>query len=151
MFLEINGQSINLRNVSNVNVVRDRNRVVFNMNYGISIGTGNHPKTISDYVYWDASDSSELSQNMSDLINNRYFADNFLSDVNKSVFINVNEISSIKYIERKCRVIFNLSHPVSFIDHDKQERITSEFVYINCNSSSQYQEYVKYAKKFIGG
>ena len=151
MFLQTNDRTINLRNVSNINVLNDRNRIVFNLNYNIEIVNENSTKLISDYVYWDAVDSSDLKENLSRLVANTYFTDNFLRDSTSTAFINLNEISSIKYSEKKHRVIFNLSHPVTFRDHDKKERITSEFVYVNCSSFAQYKDYLNYVKSIFGG
>jgi len=106
----------------------------------------NYNKLISDYVYWDAVSKEDLEENLKYLSCNKYFKQNFLHDSSGNVFININEISSIKYSEKKQRVIFNLSHPISFKDHDKKYRITSEFVYVNCNSFTDYKEYVNYVK-----
>ena len=153
MFLQTNDRTINLRNVSNINILHTSNRIVFNLNYNIEIpnATSDGTKLISDYVYWDAVDAHDLKENISRLLNNEYFEKNFLGDSSNNVFVNLNEISSIKYSEKKHRVIFNLSHPVTFRDYDKKERVTSEFVYVNCNSFAQYKEYVNYVKTTIEG
>lgn len=157
MFLQTNDRTINLRNVSNVNILHASNRIVFNLNYNIEIpntacaGTFPGTKLISDYVYWDAVDAKDQQENIARLLVNEYFVKNFLRDSSGNVFVNMNEISSIKYSEKKHRVIFNLSHPVTFRDHDKKERVTSEFVYVNCNSFAHYKEYVNYVKTTIEG
>lgn len=153
MFLQTNDRTINLRNVSNVNILHAINRIVFNLNYNIEIpnSTCAGTKLISDYVYWDAVDAKDQQENISRLLVNEYFVKNFLRDSSGNVFVNMNEISSIKYSEKKHRVIFNLSHPVTFRDHDKKERVTSEFVYVNCNSFAHYKEYVNYVKTTIEG
>ena len=153
MFLQTNDRTINLRNVSNINILHASNRIVFNLNYNIEIpnATSDGTKLISDYVYWDAVDAHDLKENISRLLNNEYFEKNFLCDSSNNVFVNLNEISSIKYSEKKHRVIFNLSHPVTFRDYDKKERVTSEFVYVNCNSFAHYKEYVNYVKTTIEG
>jgi hypothetical protein len=127
------------------------------LNYNIEIpntacaGTFPGTKLISDYVYWDAVDAKDQQENISRLLANEYFVKNFLRDTSNNVFVNLNEISSIKYSEKKHRVIFNLSHPVTCRDHDKKERVTSEFVYVNCNSFAHYKEYVNYVKTTIEG
>ncbi len=153
MFLQTNDRTINLRNVSNINILHASNRIVFNLNYNIEIPntTCTGTKLISDYVYWDAVDAHDLKENISRLLVNEYFVKNFMRDSSNNVFVNINEISSIKYSEKKHRVIFNLSHPVTFRDHDKKERVTSEFVYVNCNSFAHYKEYVNYVKTTIEG
>ena len=153
MFLQTNDRTINLRNVSNINILHASNRIVFNLNYNIEIPntTCTGTKLISDYVYYDAVDARDLKDNISRLLVNEYFVKNFMRDSSNNVFVNINEISSIKYSEKKHRVIFNMSHPVTFRDHDKKERVTSEFVYVNCNSFAHYKEYVNYVKTTIEG
>lgn len=150
MFLTTNDRIINLKNVSNINILKDRFRIVFNLNYNIDINNTGKTKLISDYVYWDAIDDTNLKANLKHLIDNSYFGETFISQPNNLVFININEISSIKFSEKKNRVIFNLSHPITFKDNDGNERITSEFVYVNCDNYQQYKEYVKYVKLTLG-
>lgn len=147
-FIKTNDRLINLKNVSNINVIRnfnkDQYRIIFNMNYNIEIKSGHHTKLISDYVYWDVSDSKELEDKLESLESNEYFNENFIDQVDDNGYVNINEISSVKFIAHKNRVIFNLSHPVTFTDFDSKDKITSEFVYVNCNTQSQFSEYVKY-------
>lgn len=154
MFLKTNDRLINLKNVSNINILKDINknkfRIIFNMNYNIEIQNGNHSKFISDYVYWDSINKQDLEQNIVHLEGNKYFQDNFISHAEKTGFININEISSVKLSEKKHRVIFNLSHPVTFRDFDGKEKITSEFVYVNCVDFKQYNQYVQYIQNEIG-
>ena len=148
-FLNTNDRIINLANVSNINIIRDRNRIVFNLNYNIQIPSDQSTKLISDYVYWDAINTEDLKQNLQHLKSNTYFKANFIDEVNDSGYININEISSIKFSEKKLRIIFNLSHPVTFHDLDRKERITSEFVYVNCSSFAQYKDYATYVKQIL--
>jgi hypothetical protein len=152
LFLTTNDRLVNLQNVSNINVIRDRNRIVFNLNYNIEIKKDYKGKVkfISDYVYWDAKTDEELNQFIDIIIGQDYFKGNFIDQIDGNGFININEISSIKFSDRKYRVIFNLSHPITFKDFDGNERITSEFVYVNCKDSTQYNEYVKYVKQTLG-
>lgn len=151
MFLHTNDRIINLKNVSNINILKDKNRIVFNLNYNIEIITDfeGYGKFISDYVYWDAISSDNLRQNVEHLEENQYFKDNFLPEFHNNGYININEISSIKFSEKKHRVIFNLSHPITFKDYDGNERITSEFVYVNCQDFKKYKEYVEFVKSTL--
>lgn len=155
MFLNTNDRIINLKNVSNINIIKDNNkgsyRIVFNMNYNIEIGTNYSSKFISDYVYWDGINEDDLTRNIIHLNENEYFKNNFINQVQGEGYINKNEISSIKFSEKKHRVIFNLSHPVTFKDFDGNERITSEFVYVNCNDFGIYKEYVNYIQTELKG
>lgn len=150
LFVKANDRIINLNNVSNINILHDRNRIVFNLNYNIEIDTSYKTKYISDYVYWDSEDTQTMANNLHDLSKIKYFCDNFIDQVNDNGFININEISSIKFIDRKNRVIFNLSHPVTFKDFDGKDKITSEFVYVNCNDANQYNEYKNYVNEKLG-
>lgn|GEM_PF-5176905 len=154
MFLQTNDRIINLKNVSNINILHDSNRIIFNLNYNIEIQYSDKKeksKFISDYVYWDGVNSTDLKYNIDYLLNNSYFKQNFISQLNMKGFININEISSIKFSEKKNRVIFNLSHPITFTDFDGKSKITSEFVYVNCNDIHNYNEYVEYVKKELLG
>lgn len=152
MFLKTNDRIINLKNVSNINVQSEgiKKRIIFNLNYTIEISNYNTNKFISDYVYWDAVSDHNLVQNLKYLEDHQYFKDNFINKSGGKGFININEISSIKFAEKKHRVIFNLSHPITFKDHDGNERITSEFVYSNCKSFEEYKEYKEYVNNKIG-
>lgn len=150
MFLQTNDRIINLRNVSNINILVDKNRIVFNLNYSIEIDANGKTKLISDYVYWDSVNKENLELNIKHLGNNNYFKDNFLTQPSDYGFININEISSVKLSEKKNRVIFNLSHPITFKDYDGNERITSEFVYVNCKDVNEFKAYVNYVKSILG-
>lgn len=155
MFLQTTDRIINLQNVSNINILKDTNRIIFNMNYNIEIShfdkVSKREKTkyISDYVYWDARDKEDLSENLMSL-NTQYFVENFIKQASGNGYINKNEISSVKFSDKKYRVIFNLSHPVTFTDFDGKEKITSEFVYVNCNDLKSYDTYVNYVKTELG-
>lgn len=151
MFLRTNDRIINLQNVSNVNIIKDKKRIVFNLNYSIEIFTDKGDKVISDYVYWDAVSNENLQQNIDHLKEIDGFSDVFIRNAQDDGFININEISTIKFSEKKHRVIFNLSHPISYRDFDGNERVTSEFVYVNCPNFKQYKEYRNYVLNFMEG
>lgn len=127
------GVVVNLQNVSNINILDSR--IVFNMNYTIDISNSQNPKFISDYVYWDSKSLKEMNTNIEELQNNFFIRENFIFVNN--CFINTNEISSIKFLDNQSRIIFNLSHPVTF-KSKHSHNLTSEFVYINC--SDNYEE-----------
>ena len=151
MFIKTNDRIVNLKNVSNINVLKNRKRIIFNMNYNIEMDIeSSNKKLISDYVYWDSKSLGELEDNLLNLKKSDYFKDNFINQVD-SGFINMNEISSIKLSEKKFRVIFNLSHPVTFKDYSGTDKITSEFVYVNCKNKMKYLEYLDYLNILIKG
>lgn len=141
MFILANDVVVNLENVSNVNLVPNRNRIVFNMNYSIQMKHYGHKSLISDYVYWDAKDSKEYTRNLISLKENEHFQREFFAKPKNDGFINVNEISSIKFLDDSRRIIFNLSHQVTFRDKSKNESLTSEFVYVDIGSKESYEDY----------
>lgn len=149
--MRTNDRLVNLKNVSNINIV-DGKRIIFNMNYNIEItyydkqSKKEKTKLISDYVYWDANGQQEMAKNLEQIKKFKYFNDKFINQGIGNGFINKDEISSVKFSDRKNRVIFNLSHPVTFVDYDGKEKITSEFVYVNCPDEEQYIAYSDYVK-----
>lgn len=146
-FVRADQQMVNLQNVSTIKVIKEELRIVFNMNYHIDLLIGtNTVSKISDYVYWDCDSVEELSGNLFDILGSRYFRDNFISQIDNA-YINKNEIGSVKFDHDKMRVIFNLSHPVTF--KRAESRCTSEFVYVNCLNLEEYQEYIDYLKTKI--
>lgn len=146
MLIKTNDRTINLKNVSNINVIKDRNRIVFNFNHSIDISN----KVISGYYYWDFHDTVHFNGGLNHLANNAYISENFITLNDKAGFVNINEISSIKFIEHKNRVIFNLSNAVTFKDHNKKSSITSEFVYANLESATSYNNFVAYVNTLTG-
>lgn len=147
-FINTKEQILNLKNVSNINVSTERNRIIFNLNFNIEIPQKNTNKKISAYVYWDGDNLEDLSNNIKALEENEYFKNNFIKQLN-SGFINKNEISSVKFLYEKKRVIFNLSHPAHFYDSSDKEKMTSEFVYVNCKSDDVYNDYAEYVKSSL--
>lgn len=128
--IRVNDLIVNLKNVSNIVILH--NRIVFNMNYTIRIKTSYGDKFISDYVYWD----SNVDLNSELLHKNKHIQDNFI--IIKNHLINKNEISTIKFLEYQSRIIFNMSHPVSFKDKSGVKSLTSEFVYIDFNKTAEF-------------
>jgi len=150
MFLQTNDRLINLQNVSNINILRGRRRIVFNMNYSIEIDNNGKKKLVSDYAYWDAVSDADFELNIAHLENHEYFQDEFIRQQyvgsNVTGYINLNEISSIKFSDKKNRVIFNLANAIMYRDQDNNERLTSDFVYVNCGSTESYNEYKEYVE-----
>ena len=147
-FFKTNDRLVNLHNVSNINFLNNSNRVVFNLNYHIELSTKPGTKLISDYVYLDGRNSEDYDFIVTNIINNEFIQENFLLHPNG--YININEISSVKFSDKKLRVIFNLSHPITFIDEFHFKRITSEFVYVDFDEVSEYKEFVKRVKDRLG-
>ena len=152
MFIETNDRFINLNNVSNININESGFRVIFNMNYNIQIncGTNNTPKMISDYVYWDSLNQNQFKQKVNELSQSDFLIDNFVKKMYSEGYINVNEISSVKFLDNRKRTIFNLSHPVTFFDNRKNEKITSEFVFVDAKNENDYEDYKEYLHLELG-
>ena len=147
-FIKTNDRLVSLKNVSNINIIHRREpRIVFHLNYFIEIEKDGQYKMISDYVYWDFISESDFRNALELLIANRYMQENFLA--HDHGYININEISSIKFAEKKNRVIFNMSHPVTFTDFSGNDNITSEFVYVNCETRSDYDNFKQIVEKTI--
>jgi hypothetical protein len=149
MFLNTGSRIINLANVSSINIVKEKFRIIFNLNYSIEIQTSAGSKHISDYVYWDAITADGLQTNIQYLEKDKFLKMTFLSKLNNG-YVNINQISSMKFSEKKNRVIFNLSHPVTFKDHENTPRVTSEFVYVDCQNLEKFKDYVQYVNQIIG-
>ena len=151
MFIKTNDRLVNLKNVSNINILKRDRRIIFNLNYSVEIHDQRKDqyKYISDYVYWDFVGDNDFDQAIVTLTNNQYIHDNFIK--HDHGFINTDEISSIKFSEKKNRVIFNLSHPVTFTDYDGYDNITSEFVYMNCHTPENYRKYSVNVKNILLG
>jgi len=151
MFIEINNKVINLKNVSNVHILERKNRIIFNMNYSVQIKTNQGiQRNVSDYVYWDAQNDEDMNRNIQRLKNNEAFSSMFLSGVDDNVWINIHEVSTVKFIDGKNRVIFNLSHPITYNDKDSVQRITSDFVYVDCATPVKYRKYVECVVNSLG-
>lgn len=139
MFIKTNDRLVNLENVSNINILPHEKRIVFNLDYSIEIIQDGELKYISDYVYWDLIDDANFKYALEVIGKNVYIHANFIP--HEKGFINRHEISSIKFSDKKNRVIFNLSHPVTFMDFSGHSRITSEYVYVDFKNYGDYSAY----------
>ncbi len=139
MFLKVNDKIVNLNNVGDVNILLNRNRIVFNMNCSVVIDDYNgDEKQISDYVYWDGEDDEEFENMLHILRENSLIQENFIEYYNG--YVNLSEISSIKYLPLRYRIIFNLSNNITFYDKEKKKnKITTKYIFIDCKSENEYQ------------
>lgn len=150
-FININNTLLNLESVSNVNIQRKRNRVIFNLNYTIGVPKSSkedQSKRISDYVYWDFSNNLELVNSVENLLNHNYIKENFIILGNS--WINKNEISTVKFDQNKLRFIFNLSNSATFVDRKGDIRLTSEFVYVDFDDYNEFEVNMKYVATILG-
>lgn len=129
---------VNLRNVSSISFIEDQKRVAFNMNFDVTIKQA-PGRTVSAYAYWHPSD---YSNSVAELCDNPYIQANFIHRPNG--LVNKNEISSIKVDELNCRVIFNMSHSVSFYRETGEDDKTAEFIFVDFAERSKYVNYLNY-------
>lgn len=139
-FIQTNDRIVSLNNTSNINVLKKDRRIVFNLSYPIEIVEFGNSKLISDYVYWDFISDIDYNNALKNINNNNYINNNYIEHNNG--FINKNKISSIKFSDKKMRVIFNLSHQITYYDMNGTPKITSEFVYVDFNNAQDYRNYV---------
>lgn len=139
---------VNLNHVTSIGFIEsyDRNKVVFNMDYSITLK--NSEKLISDYIYWETQDD-EIFERMKKLVNEN--TEDWMSCPNDENLRRVNpeKISSIVFDmnEEKSRykIIFNLSHNVSF----KFGGLTSDFIFYKFTTKEDYDNCVKHVHDFL--
>lgn len=120
-FVKIQDYYINLSNVSSFKV--NPNRLIFNMNYS----TQNKSGFISDFIFINDFTMS----NVSDIMENKYFKENFIKifNGNSDVFVNKNSISSYKYEPEKKRYIINFNSVHTYEFSPEKSKVLAEFVY----------------------
>lgn len=120
-FVKIQDYYINLSNVSSFKV--NPNRLIFNMNYS----TQNKSGFISDFIFINDFTMS----NVSDIMENKYFKENFIKifNGNSDVFVNKNSISSYKYEPEKKRYIINFNSVHTYEFSSEKSKVLAEFMY----------------------
>lgn len=120
-FVKIQDYYINLMNVSSFKV--NPNRLIFNMNYS----TQNKSGFISDFIFINDFTMS----NVSDIMENKYFKENFIKifNGNSDVFVNKNSISSYKYEPEKKRYIINFNSVHTYEFSPEKSKVLAEFMY----------------------
>jgi len=140
MFLESGDKVVNTDSVTNI--VIEGNKVIFNLDYGVSLQE-NIDKIIPDYVYMIIKNDEELADMKAQIDtlgwltstfgnydrNNNYRANNRI--------VNPSAISFIKYEGRKNRIIFNLRNSISF--NREVYKKTSDFVYFDHVETSDFE------------
>lgn len=120
-FVKIQDYYINLSNVSSFKISPER--LIFNMNYS----TQNKSGFISDFIFINDFTMS----NVSDIMENKYFKENFIKifNGNSDVFVNKNSISSYKYEPEKKRYIINFNSVHTYEFSPEKSKVLAEFVY----------------------
>ena len=147
-----NAKIVNLKSVSNIAFEAYINRfgiqeykIIFNMGYPVSLKT-DYTKLISDYVYFVYQDKESYERtvdNLADLINVHGWIAPLINGVVTRI-TNPDCISFISTDPRKNRVILNLNTSVSF--YNNNQRLTSDFIYLDFSSEQEYIENYAYIK-----
>ena len=147
-----NSKIVNLKAVSNIAFEAYINRfgvqeykIIFNMGYPVSLKT-DYKKLISDYVYFVYQDRDEYERTvdtLSGLINEHGWIAPLINGVVTRI-TNPDYISFISTDPRKNRIILNLSTSVSF--YNNNERLTSDFIYLDFTSQQEYIENYAYIR-----
>jgi len=152
MFLENNDKVVNTDSVTNI--VIEGNKVIFNLDYGVSL-QDNIDKIIPDYVYMIIKNDEDLADMKAQIDglgwltstfgnydrNNNYRANNRI--------VNPDAISFIKYESRKNRIIFNLRNSISFNREVHQK--TSDFVYFDHVDEGDFESERTRIAAILGG
>ena len=131
-----NQKIVNIKNVTSVALFPEKLRIVFNMNYSITLP--NSDQLISDYVYWEA-DSAQQYKEMFSSFRNMF--DRWFESPNFGIkrYINPDYISSIVMDSSdKYKIIFNLSHTISM---KNSNGLTSEYIYFKFNDLKEFNQY----------
>ena len=116
----VNNRVINLENVSTIKVDEVKERIYFNMNFATQNSNGTY---IQDYVY-----VKNTEDTLNSITSNLNTCDGFIKyDENK--WINLKQISSMKYDEESKRVIMNLSNPHTY-EFRHGSKVLAEFIYM---------------------
>ena len=155
-FIEGNcGDLINLESVSNIVFDEDwtdrfgnhKPKIIFNFSYPVSLPRSE--KKISDYKYLIFKSKEEykvLEKELEKLVNEkRWIAPVIDNKIQK--IINPDKISFMTSDDDNLRIILNLCTSVSF--HGDYERLTSDFVYLNCTNVSEYQNNLSYIRGLL--
>jgi len=135
-FIQANDKFVNLTHVSSITLLH--NRLALDMNCPVEVDN----KIISYYAYMDWTDK----QDETDILNNSYVQAMFIK--HEKVLININHITSIKFVSEKMRIIFNLSHSTTSTNYSGKKRLTSKFIYFDCNNTKEYNDLVTKTKQY---
>lgn len=116
----VNNRVINLENVSTIKVDEVKERIYFNMNFAIQNSNGTY---IQDYVY-----VKNTEDTLNSIINNLNTCAGFIK-YDKNKWVNLKQISSMKYDKESKRIIMNLSNPHTY-EFQHGSKVLAEFIYM---------------------
>ena len=121
---------INFENVSSIYNDKERNKIIINFNYSIKLKN----KIIPDYLYINY-ETSEEEKNILDKI--QLITNNWIK--NRDRFVNPKMVSSIKFDDKRNRIIVNLNYTISAKDNEGNMILTSDFSYIDFEIKDLYE------------
>ena len=111
---------VNLDNVSTIYV--DYDKVIFHFNNPRSLKSG---VQVPDYLYWNIGENE--AQVYEDIIVSKLSEDWLLPVLSEQRYINMNNVSSIGFDDRKSKVIFNFNFSISHPHYDESLIAAYEF------------------------
>ena len=138
MFIKHDDKVINTDNVSNILIDNEKQKIIFNTNYPVSLHD-NVYKLIPDYVYF-VCDVDDFLRIRDKIMNLKWISSDF-GKIKHGEFkhnarlINPDCVSFIKIEDWKPRIIFNLNTSISFYKNDAE--ITSDFIFYDYQNSAE--------------
>lgn len=120
-FVRVREYEINLSNVSSFKI--HPGKLIFNMSYSTVSRNG----YMADFIFVPDFTDDDVSN----VLNNEYFKENFQKIFNgtSDVYINVNSVSSFKYEAEKNRYIINFNTIHTYDFTPEKQRVMAEFMY----------------------
>jgi hypothetical protein len=138
------GNYINLDNVSNIGFIPEKNRIIINFNYSISLSKSSEKK-IADYRYLDFDSQEEFEEFVTDLCKMAeqkfYIMPNVEEFLDKH-WVNPRHISYLNTDVKKNRIIFNMTNPITKLVNDELRTI-NDFVFWDFDTLEKFEEALK--------
>lgn len=135
---------INLDNVNSVVEIENKNRIVFNFNYPVTVIKGDEKLQRSDYVYYDDYRKFTTLEALHETFANA----GFVNFGNK--WINLKNVAFIKFDANRNRIIINFNSSISFKNKNNEMQLTSDFIYIDSKNISDYEENLQLIENYLG-
>lgn len=139
-FFVKDNQIVNLQNVSTIKLHREKNRIIFNLNYSIRVERNGSEKLRADYVYWDFDNAEMLNNVFTKIAKTKFVKENFINLGEGGLLVNKASISSIKFERSSNRLIFNLNNLRDFSNPKAGIHTTSDFFFVDYVTESQAEE-----------
>lgn len=136
MFLDLGEIIVNLDNVVSIKVEKEIKKIIFNLNYSVSIDKSSKDIT-PDYIYHWYSTEMELKEILEVIKNYNFIT--FENSDNPNSYINLKNVSSIKEYNKdgKNRLIFNLNVSNTI---KKFGIVSSYAIYYDFDNEEDFQE-----------